>query len=211
MLSTDQLNRAGWIGGVVVVIALSACQRRPLDEPPPARETPPPPFAGLVNTTPRGAVLAYGRSLQFDTSHAAADAQHLVVRRDGQLVIGPYALLAPEMGSAGMQRSSLGAGRIVARITTDGPYPELGLATGENYMWVDSVQGGWRVVFVPADSSQPMASRPMGYREHRRVTPLAREPASARWTGTDQPEPCWPCWPVGWCDTEMNAPITLIQ
>jgi hypothetical protein len=140
-------------------------------------------------------------------SHPASDAQHLVVRRGGQLVAGPYAHLAPQAGNENLTRDELGLGRIVARVVSDGPLPEAGIAAGTNYVWVDSLTGAFRIVMVPENATQPLVRLAMGFRAHQRAAPLAVESPTARWTAMPEasaPQMCWSC-PLLWCYSDLSV------
>lgn len=209
------MNRARRASIMMIGIAAMACQRT---EAPPATQqarpaTPAPPFTAALEGATRDSIIAYGRSLTYDTSHAASDAQHLVARRNGRLVLGPYARIAPESRSHRLNREDLARGRVVARIDADGPYPERAIPAGISYLWVDSVAAGWRSVVVPEDPSQPMAARPMLFVQHRRAEPVAEEPAQARWSWSAENgtiDDCWDCM-IMWCQTQSGAPVRLIR
>jgi hypothetical protein len=110
------------------------------------RATPAPAFVSFDRAT-MSEILAYARSLTFDTSHHAADNRRLPgLRSDAD---GPRATLAPEIGSATLSDDAVASGRIVGRITVDGPQEALGLAKGENYIWVDKVAGQFRMIVIP--------------------------------------------------------------
>jgi hypothetical protein len=47
-------------------------------------------------------------------------------------------------------------GRIGGRITSNGAYPSLGVASGVNYVWRDSAGGAQRILTVPVDVSAPL-------------------------------------------------------
>jgi hypothetical protein len=198
------------------MVGLAGACRQPEPEaaqqPPAPRATPAPPFVSPIAATSRDSVVAYARSLVFDTSHAASDARYLVLRRSGRLTVGPWAHFAPEIGSATLSRDQAGTGRVVARIVTNGPVPEMGLATGTNYVWVDSVGGSFRLVMVPEDATQPVRWTPLKFREHRRAGPVAAEPPTARFTGgvEGRVETCWPCW-LTWCYDDYSSEPQVLQ
>jgi hypothetical protein len=116
-----------------------------------ARATPAAPFASLEAAT-KVEIMAYARSLTFDTSHHAADNRRLPgLRSDAD---GPWATLAPEVGSATLSDDAVARGRIVGRITVDGPQTALGLAKGDNYIWVDKIAGQFRMIVIPAAATK---------------------------------------------------------
>ncbi len=172
-----------------------------------------PTFAGSLDSVPRDSIVAYGRSLVYDTSHAGSDAQHLVARRNGQLVVGPYARIAPEARSHRLSREDMARGRVVARIDADGPYPERGIPAGVSFVWVDSSETGWRSVVVPENASQPMAAKPMIFVQHARAEPVAEEPAQARWSWSPaggRMTECWDC-VIFWCTSQSSEAVRLIR
>jgi len=122
-----------------VLVAAAACA------PPAAGGTAAPPdsLTNPLAADQRGAALEYARGLKFDSlPHGAGDRQRLttwdsIARRD---VVGPLAQLLPERRARGNPWSALQRGRIVGRITTDGPYATLGLPSGISYLWIDSLR-----------------------------------------------------------------------
>jgi hypothetical protein len=168
----------------VLVFGLGACA-------PAGTGTPAPPatVTNAADTSQRGAVLAYARSLTFDTvTHGASDKQPLTLvdssaRKDTIAAVGE---IWPERNTHRNSEDDLkGVGRIVARIRSSGPYSRLGLRAGVSYFWVDSLvmvtldSGRGRAIFIPADSTQPVTIRPMVFTTDRSG---ARErQAMARW------------------------------
>lgn len=211
------IRLVGFVGTFAVI---TACSRR---EPEQAQvsaaaqvqASAAPSFQAPIDSLPRDSIIAYGRRLTFDTSHAGSDAQHLVARRGGRLVVGPFARIAPEDRLHRLRRADLAAGRIVARIDSDGAYPERGIAAGVNYLWVDSTASGWRSVVVPEDPGQPMAVKTLRFAAHGRALPAAEEPAQARWTwspdGGAMAE-CYVCPPPDfWCIVQSSEAVRLIR
>jgi len=143
--------RPPWLLLAAALLAVAACAPRPQPGP---RATPPPHFATLREAT-RAELIAYGQSLQYDTTQPAMDARYLVVPRGGQLTIGPYATLAPEIGAANTH-DGLSQGRIFARLTLSEALPEAGLPAGITYVWVDSAGPGLRAMLVPGVDSFPI-------------------------------------------------------
>jgi hypothetical protein len=119
------------------------------------RPTPAPRFASFAAAS-RADLLTYARSLQFDTVQPAMDAQYLVYGDSAHLQVGPFAQLAPEIGAGSISAAALRAGRILARIVLDGPFPAGSLSTGATYVWVDSTPHGFRSIFVPESDSAPI-------------------------------------------------------
>lgn len=128
---------------------------------PTGTEAPPDSITNPLAADQRAAVLEYARRLRFDSlPHGAGDRQRLttldpITRRD---VVGPLALLLPERRARGNTPPALERGRIVGRITTDGPYATLGLPTGVSYVWIDSLRPSdytsvGRAIVIPEDSS----------------------------------------------------------
>jgi len=172
---------AGVFAGVLALAAACA--------PPPATgtEAPPDSITNPLAADQRAAVLEYARRLRFDSlPHGAGDRQRLttldpITRRD---VLGPLAQLLPERRARGNTWPSLERGRIVGRITTDGPYATLGLPAGVSYVWIDSLRPSdytsvGRAIVIPEDPSVAATRLPVLYfRDPHAVH--SREPA-ARW------------------------------
>ena len=124
-------------------------------------EAPPDSITNPLAADQRAAVLEYAHRLKFDSlPHGAGDRQRLTTvdpttRRD---ILGPLAQLLPERRARGNTWTALERGRIVARITTDGPYATLGLPTGVSYVWIDSLRPSdttstGRAIVIPEDPS----------------------------------------------------------
>lgn len=177
---------AGLFAGVLVLAAACDARRSATDTYAPGTEAPPASITNPLAPEQRGAVLDYARDLKFDSlPHGARDRQRLtrrdlVTRRE---VLGPIAEILPERRSRGNTGPALQRGRIVARITSDGPYATLGLPAGVSYLWIDSLgtteDAVGRAIVIPADSSVPARRLPVLFW----LDPHAahgREPA-ARW------------------------------
>jgi hypothetical protein len=172
---------------LAVGLAVVACGRTltPLGTPAPMGVT------NAADTAQRRAVLAYARTLTFDTvTHGASDKQPLtlvdssaVPRKDTIAAVGE---IWPERNTHRNSETDLkGVGRIVARIYSSAPYSRLGLRAGTSYFWVDSLvmvtrdSGNGRALFIPADSTQPITVRRMIFTTDRRGAPERQ--AMARW------------------------------
>jgi hypothetical protein len=150
-------------------------------------EAPPDSITNPLADSQRAAVLEYARRLRFDSlPHGAGDRQRLttldpIARRD---VLGPLAQLLPERRARGNTWPSLERGRIVARITTDGPYATLGLPAGVSYVWIDSLRPSdstsiGRAIVIPENPSVAATRLNVLY-WHDPYAGHGREPA-ARW------------------------------
>ncbi len=211
----------------VAVIALG-CNRAPAPLPQQLgpRPTPAPGFSGRVDSVPRESVLAYARSLTFDTVAPAVDRRYIVLAQGQQLTVGPFAELAPEIGAAAISRGDLARGRVLARVTLDAAVPGAGLEAGPAYVWVDSVPGGFmvngvrryfRAVYLPDRVGAALKVTPVSltgpYGSTRNWCPAY---AAARFMARRLPSPtalrtrslsttsrvmlydCWPC-DCTWC------------
>lgn len=184
------------------LLALTTCKPAPQPAPPPAslRMSAAPAFTAPVDSLSRALIVAYARGLTYDTAKAVSDAQYLVIAQAGRLVVGPYAQVAPEVGAAANTREALGRGRIIGRITLDAAYSPQGLSAGTSYVWVDSVAGSFRMVFVP-DSTGPMTSRPLTFHPHPSGDSMPYRSAAriteSRVVGFEST--CWLCLVTLWC------------
>ena len=70
--------------------------------------------------------------------------------------------------------------RLLARLHSDAPYPTMGIATGDNDVWRDSVAGGWRILMVPRDSTVPMSWQRLDTAVVRYFAEVATEPRLVR-------------------------------
>jgi len=150
-----------WFAALGVALLAVGCNRT---APPPGRAvagprpTPAPALALPVDSSSHAALLAYAHGLSFDTTAPGVDRRYLVVAQGERLVVGPYAELAPEIGAAAISHADLVRGRILARVTVEGAG---GSAPGVAYIWVDSVAGGFRAVFVPVSGAARMKVAPV--------------------------------------------------
>lgn len=172
---------AGIVAGILVLAA--ACAPRPAT----GTEAPPDSITNPLAADQRAAVLEYAHGLKFDSlPHGASDRQRLttwdsIARRD---VVGPLGELLPERRARGNAWPALERGRIVARITTDGPYAKLGLPEGVSYVWIDSLRPSdstslGRAIVIPENPSVPARRLDVLYLRDR-YAGHGREPA-ARW------------------------------
>lgn len=125
-----------------------------------ARPTPAPSFQDPT-TVAAGEVIAYGRSLQFDSIGPASDSARLPDETPGASGTPGWSYVDPERGSLTISRGDLAHGRIIGRIRSAGRFTRLGLAPGVNYVWVDSVAAGWRTLVFPEN---PGRDKPYGIR-----------------------------------------------
>ena len=149
-LHLDIHRRPPWLLLVAAALTVTACQPREGGP----RPTPPPPFASFAAAS-RADLMTYAHSLQFDTNGLAADAQYLAVPHEHQLVKGPYAALAPEIGAATIH-DAFTPGHFLARLELDSALPEAKLPRGVTYIWVDSIGTAPRAVLVPENDSFPV-------------------------------------------------------
>lgn len=176
---------AGIVAGVLVLA--TACAPRESVELLGGTEAPPDSITNPLAAEQRAAVLEYARRLKFDSlPHGARDRQPLTTRDPitGRDVLGPIAELLPERRARGNAWSALQRGRIVGRITAEGPYAHLGLAVGVNYIWIDSLHPSdstslGRAIVIPADASVPARRLDVLYLRDL-YAGHGREPA-ARW------------------------------
>lgn len=121
-------------------------------------QVPPPPFSGPLESVPRNRILEYVARLQFVRDPHLADEQPLIYPAASPQTarVGPIARIEPELRSRRFTRSQLAAGRIIARIISDGAFEPLGIRRGIQYLWVDSAGGRWRAAMIPASGDEPV-------------------------------------------------------
>ncbi len=101
-----------------------------------------------IRRIPLGTILNYAsRTLTFDESRGG----EATLRGSGASV-----RIAPEHSVGYLTRDELGEGRIVARIRSDSAVPDLGLASGLNYLWMEQGDRGLRGVVIPATAFSPL-------------------------------------------------------
>jgi hypothetical protein len=193
--------------GVIVVCV--KCRGNP--EPSPAASPTPPAHFSNPDSVARDAILAYARSLRFDTTGGAGDEQRLMLGTTcppwavgGNCTYGPLARIAPESGSHLIPDSgALANGRIIARIVTvDSQYPKLGLRGGDTtYWWVDAKGPyGWRSVLVPSNPSDSLVHRDsLWFHKADPNRSYKWKQAIARFLWTDSDEQLWSTCTNGYC------------
>ena len=89
-------------------------------------------------------------------SHLKFDSDRYPVPDDG-VPRNAYPADAPKITIAtAMTRDTGRVGHIESRITSDKPYPRLGIARGINYVWKDVSREGARQLIIPADTTYPV-------------------------------------------------------
>ena len=130
----------------------------------------------------RDSLVAYGRSLEFDTVDGAGDEQQLPVDSLRSWA-GPLMRIEPQVGIHALDDTLLGSGRVIARIinrSADSTYAPLRmLAADTAYWWVEQrASAGW--VSAVVRSGAPAAGVLFGalqrttHGTHRWVQPTAR-------------------------------------
>lgn len=199
--------RWGVVGSVgLLAILMGAVSYRPVlarSHSMDAKETiPAAPFSRFEKAK-RSEMLAYAKSLEFDSSYHARDTRRLMYRQNGDLIEGPMATVEPAVGSAVASIAEMRAGRIIARVTVDGFAPRHGFAPGVNYYWVEAAGDGMRAIVVSADSTVPIQSFSFA-QKHANV----RDPGSTssevrfRWNDVLGMDTIWMyCVAAGCCET----------
>jgi hypothetical protein len=190
------------VGAVAVLVAVSVAARRPLPThgEHALRPVPAAPFASF-DAASRAELVAYGRSLTFDTSYHASDTRRLMSRMNGRIVEGPIGKVMPEIGSTSVGLEDMAHGRILWRIEVDDAYPEQGFAKGVNYIWVDSSATGWRAVVVPENATIGTTTSAFRYNHLGMVQSGTAPRAQWRWNDKLGLETVWEfCAAAGCCE-----------
>jgi hypothetical protein len=141
---------------VPILVAVACGPQKP-------RPTPAPPFAGKpIATVPTSEVVAYAKTLQFDTTAPGADTITINTPTGDTIRLAA----APEIGAAALSDSEVAAGRILGRIHSNAPFSALGVSTGTTYYWVDGSGDRARGVMIPEDSLSRRFERPILVRKH---------------------------------------------
>jgi len=196
----------------LLVAAAGCCKPRP---------TPAPGFSGAIDSVARDTALAYARSLLYDSSRMAKDAQYLLERDSAGKPVGArsYAEIQPEIGAAAVQGADLVRGRFLARLKLDSAYVlRLRLGGGHDttftlpdslsYVWVSGpTDSTRRIVLVSAVAAHPLVQLPCHYYPgydgagpwHKTRVAVARFKVAGP-AGFDDTF-CFPC-DTGWCCAE---------
>ena len=57
-------------------------------------------------------------------------------------------------------------GCVIARLTSGVARPASGIGVGANYIWVDSLTGGYKTVLIPSDTTVSMTVHAVGVHDH---------------------------------------------
>lgn len=188
-------------GGVapVALIALVglalACERPAEERPMEVRPTPRPQFpAAAIETISREEIVAYARTLEFDTRELAGDKQRLFLRMEFDKVMqesvavhGPLVEIHPEVGSYRLGRDSLSEGRIIARLVNLDPipYPSLALGPqGTSYFWVDQIANdSGRALLISSDPDVKLVKGKVRLHKHDQEW---RQALARWWSGSTE-------------------------
>jgi hypothetical protein len=159
------------------------------------RVTPAPRFEGRpITAVTRSEIIAYADGLTFASDRAVSDSQPLLFPPNpggGPLpVVGPWAKIESEIGLPSLSRADMAAGRIVARVSSDSNYFNLGLARGVHYVWVERGSSGrWTAYMIPRDGGRQMTPLTFTIHPYDVVTrsPAFRYLPAARWLYTRNP------------------------
>jgi hypothetical protein len=147
------------------------------------QDIPAPPWRGPIDSVSLAQVVAYARSLMYDTTRTAQDSVQL---RSGS-VVGPYAHIQEVAGTSGMPMAVVDSGRVVARVVrlTPGDFPPLGIRADTTYLWLDLVDDSARALWIPGDTTGSLGPEPVrrhylrqGAAEHEAEAGIA----GAKWT-----------------------------
>ena len=199
----EMQRRTMWFGIVLWLVSLAAlaAPRAVVVEGP--RATPAAHGLTAPDAGNRGDVIAYARTLDFDTASDAGDTRPLSTPACVACAVGPLATIQPERGTVSLSQAELASGRIIARIVNRNAegWSDLALTPRDTtYLWVDSLAGSWRMMFVPNRKDAEMVVRPMRIKYHPAT---GHDRAEARWrissrTGAVQP---WErCIKTGCCE-----------
>lgn len=151
-----------------------------------ARPTPAPSLSASITAAPRAEIVAYARTLEFNTAHWASETDYLLIREaDGRYRRGALATISPEIGALGVSHAQLETGIIISRVIAEDAVPEHGYGAGTNYIWFDKIATGWRLIVIPEDASVPITikkGKVNHYGMPQGAAPLARFIMEEVWT-----------------------------
>lgn len=181
MPSVETRSGTVWFGVVAGLLSLGAlaATRASLVEGP--RATRAPHGFTVPETGNRSEVIAYARTLDFDTASDASDSRRLSSLPCSNCTFGPVATIQPERGTVSLTPAELATGRIIARILNRDAeaWSDFALTPNDTtYVWVDSLAGGWRMIYVPNQQEAQMLVRPMVISHHPETL---HDRAEARW------------------------------
>jgi hypothetical protein len=133
MMSPRLLRASGLLVGIVAVTASAWRSARPPQQPP---------------ANWRSRFIKAALQIPFDSDRVPV--------RDSGLAADAYPKDAPPMWIAVPRTLDTGrVARIESRITSDKPYPRLGIAAGVNYVWSEFVGDTLRQLVIPVDTNVP--------------------------------------------------------
>ena len=126
-----------------------------------APEPPPPDVRDAAAKGDFTAVVAYARTLPYETVPGSGDRQRLMLGTrcapgapESDCRYGPLVTIQPQRDAHRIPDTlDLARGRVVARLmTADADYPKLNVWPNDTtYWWVDRVGGRWRAVLLSSD------------------------------------------------------------
>lgn len=130
--------------------------------------------SGFQQPTPtprdwRARFATSARLLRFERARAP--------EREERVPLRAYPSDVPRMTISALPQSACSVrprGTVIARITSAGAYPQLGIAPGVNYVWVDNVAGRTRQLIIPADTTYPVRWLRVVPHQHKPPTTAAR-------------------------------------
>lgn len=176
------------------------------------RPTPASGFTGAAGPANAAEVARYVGMLEFDTSAVASDAQYIIMGTARMPVIGPWARVAPEIGSASLAESSLASGRIIGRITVR-PGRADTEPSANLYIYVRQQGADWVASLLATDAGLLAGPNPMPLHPHSSTSTPGRVNARAVWIvhpvamGIPIPPPtCISCRELlGWCGRDTRS------
>lgn len=156
----------------------------------------PPPSFQTPSAVPVGNFLDYARQMQFDPSRG-----HDLQLPADEFGREPVAHLEPLTNLRRLDSLAFAQGRIIARIRTEFPLPQLGLRSGDNFLWVRGTLGGtipgelWTTAALASQRQVTLIYSPRAPVE----VPAGKD---AWWVGDDvNGRQLWIVCGRGWCHT----------
>jgi hypothetical protein len=164
-----------------------------------------PPPAGAREGAAKGdfaGVVAYARTLPYDTLRGSGDRQRLMLgtrcspwEKGSDCRYGPLVTIQPEHDAHRIPDTlDLARGRVVARVTTaDSAYAKLNVWPNDTtYWWMDRVGRKWRAVLLSSNPEHPaVIDTNAVWHPSERGGPAVWRQAIARFAWSDRDESLW--------------------
>ena len=140
-----------------VVLTLTGCDWFARDRPVAAGSSACTPPGGRIESASRSDVVSWASGLPYAPANPALAYVYGFAPSESVVI--------QSVDTTGVSALSP-SGCVMARLTTAVARPSSGIGVGTNYIWVDSLTGGAKVVIIPEDTTVSMTIHAVGLHSH---------------------------------------------